>query len=97
MNRIDSYGIHIMQKRQPGLMRELEKKYTPVKDFISQLKNIMQPASRQEARKLFRKKEKKSRMRYIRIGKVSENGNFDFKVYGNCARGRWDEYQWRIN
>ena len=34
-----------LQKRQPGLMRELEKKYTPVKDFISQLKNIMQSVS----------------------------------------------------
>ncbi len=97
MNRMIPTAYTSLQKRQPGLMRELEKKYTPVKDFISQLKNIMQPVSRQEARKLVQRNEKKSRMRYIRIGKVSENGNFDFKVYGNCARGRWDECQWYIN
>lgn len=68
-----------------------------MKDFISQLKNIMQPASRQEARKLVQKKEKNHACGIFGLGKCPENGNFDFKVYGNCARGRWDEYQWRIN
>lgn len=59
MNRMILTAYTSLQKRQPGLMRELEKKYTPVKDFISQLKNIMQPASRQEARKLVQKERKK--------------------------------------
>ena len=59
MNRMVLTAYTSLQKRQPGLMRELEKKYTPVKDFISQLKNIMQPASRQEARKLVQKERKK--------------------------------------
>ena len=59
MNRMILTAYTSLQKRQPGLMRELEKKYTPVKDFISQLKNIMQPVSRQEARKLVQKERKK--------------------------------------
>ena len=69
-----------------------------MKDFISQLKNIMQPVSRQEARKLVQKERKKNHACGIfGLGKCPENGNFDFKVYGNCARGRWDECQWYIN
>ena len=36
----------------------------------------MQPVSRQEARKLVQKERKKSRMRYIRIGKVSGKRQF---------------------
>ena len=68
-------------------MRELEKNYTPVKDFISQLKNIMQPASRQEARKLVQKKEKKfTHADIFGLGKCPENGNFDFKVYGKLRQ-----------
>ena len=59
MNRMILTAYTSLQKRQPGRMRELEKKYAPVKDFISQLKNIMQPASRQEARKLVQKERKK--------------------------------------
>lgn len=59
MNRMILTAYTSLQKRRPDLMRELEKKYTPVKDFISQLKNIMQPASRQEARKLVQKERKK--------------------------------------
>lgn len=77
-------------------MRELEKIHTGERFYLT-VKNIMQPVSRQEARKLVQKERKNHACGIFGLGKCPENGNFDFKVYGNCARGRWDECQWYIN
>lgn len=59
MNRMVLTAYTMLQKKQPDVMRELEKKNEEVKEYIDQLKTCMHPASRQEVRKLVQKEKKK--------------------------------------
>lgn len=96
MNRMILTAYTSLQKDSRALCVNW-KKYTPVKDFISQLKISCSLCRVRKRENWFRRNEKNHACGIFGLGKCPENGNFDFKVYGNCARGRWDECQWYIN
>lgn len=52
VNKMIFTAYTYLQKRHPNIMRNLEKKRRTVGECITQFRNIMQPASRQEAQKL---------------------------------------------
>ena len=98
MNRMILTAYTSLQKRQPGLMRELEKKlHTGERFYLTVKKYHAACVASGSVENWFRRNEKNHACGIFGLGKCPENGNFDFKVYGNCARGRWDECQWYIN
>lgn len=52
VNKMIFTAYTYLQKRHPNIMKNLEKKRRTVGECITQFRNIMQPASRQEAQKL---------------------------------------------
>lgn len=75
MNRMILTAYTSLQKRQPGLMRELEKIHTGERLYFTVEKYYAACIASGSA-KTGSERKKKSRMRYIRIGKVSGKRQF---------------------
>lgn len=59
VNKMIFTAYTYLQKRHPNIMKNLEKKRKTVGECITQFRNIMQPASRQEAQKLVQRERRK--------------------------------------
>lgn len=59
VNKMIFTAYTYLQKRHPNIMKNLEKKRRTVGECITQFRNIMQPASRQEAQKLVQRERRK--------------------------------------
>lgn len=59
VNKMIFTAYTYLQKRHPNIMKNLEKKRKTIGECITQFRNIMQPASRQEAQKLVQRERRK--------------------------------------
>ena len=97
MNRMILTAYTSLQKRQPGLCVNWKKIHTGERFYLTVKKYHAACVASGSAKTGSEGTKKNHACGIFGLGKCPENGNFDFKVYGNCARGRWDECQWYIN
>lgn len=89
VNKMIFTAYTYLQKRHPNIMKNLEKKRKTVGECITQFRNIMQPASRQEAQKLVQRERRKITRKSSNMSTGQQKSpHFQRGLSGSCKNNK---------